>query len=86
MQARISDFLQATTLALVIGMWVGGINSMEKQVLIWLDDAEKTAEGNHKEIMNAFREQQGQIDKIELFLGNKYPEYAPYMEPIKIYR
>jgi len=85
MNIKVTDILQGATLLVVVGMWVGGINamgnridSMEKQLLVWLDDAEKTSEVNHVEVMAAFGKQQEKISRVELFLSTKYPEYTPY--------
>lgn len=92
----IKDLYSPATLLVLVGMWAGGlggikddvsdikteISKMEKQILVWMNDAEKQAIAdreemikNHAEVLVLFSKQ----NHVDDFLGKKYPtEYTPF--------
>lgn len=69
--------MQALTLAVVVGMWVGGINAMEKQLLVWLADAEAKSASNHNAIIQILNIQSNRMGNIEGFLQSTHSDYVP---------
>lgn len=76
--------LQIIGIVLTVGMWIGGINAMEaevrkdivsleKEVLVWLSDAEK----QRREFIEMQATQQDQINEILQYLTQKDPLFAP---------
>lgn len=75
--------IQAATLLVVIGVWVGGIDGLKDQTLIGFESMERQIEINHVVVLNILQDQDIKIEHIEDFLVRKYPkEYvAPITDP-----
>lgn len=54
------------------------LDKMEDQILVWLDDAEKQEEANHREVMTQIDVNRRKIGHTNNFLIRKYPEYQTY--------
>lgn len=71
----LSNIISIVSLVLIIGMWVGGINRMETELMAWLKDAELEREVNHDKVIVLFRKQRRDINHMNVFLIRKHPNY-----------
>lgn len=69
----LSNIIAIATLLVVIGMWAGGLSSMERQLLVWLEDAEIERRNNHNQMLSLLHQQRKDINHMNVFLIRKYP-------------
>ena len=77
------NIVTSATLLVAVGIWVGGIeakqdfhdklDSIESELLVWLDDAEKAQARDHKDVMAILNRYGEKITYIDMFLNTKYP-------------
>lgn len=81
------EILQASTLLIVIGMWVGGINSLESQLLKWLDAAEIEREKDRVESRASFQKLSDSLMSHErrIIKLESYPGYLEFQVQSKAY-
>ncbi len=84
-----SNVISIATLFSVIGMWVGGLNSVgdkidavedkidavEIQNLLWLDKAELDRKEKHDLVINKLDQLQKDVNHIDGFLIREHPKY-----------
>ena len=83
----VSNIISIATLLVVIGMWVGGLNSVEDKIktvedkidavehqnLLWLDRAELDRKNKHDKVINKLDQLQKDVNHIDGYLIRKDP-------------